>query len=67
MKKIIKVIKGILGIPVKVVKGFGRFFFEIAKAFKRMIFSILYSPVLLAIQDYSKRLIIRDYVMAKVD
>ena len=33
MKKIIKVIKGILGIPVKVVKGFGRFFFEIIKAF----------------------------------
>ena len=67
MKKIIKVIKGILGIPVKVVKGFGRFFFEIAKAFKRMIFSILYSPVLLAIQAYRKGLIIRDYVMAKVD
>ena len=67
MKKIIKVIKGILGIPVKVVKGFGRFFFEIAKAFKRMIFSILYSPVLLSIQAYKKGLIIRDYVMAKVD
>ena len=67
MKKIIKVIKGILGIPVKVVKGFGKFFFEIAKAFKRMIFSILYSPVLLSIQAYKKGLIIRDYVMAKVD
>ena len=67
MKKIIKVIKGILGIPVKVVKGFGKFFFEIAKAFKRMIFSILYSPVLLTIQTYRKCLIIRDYVMAKVD
>lgn len=67
MKRIIKVIKGILGIPVKVVKGFGRFFFEIAKAFKRMIFSILYSPILLAIQTYKKGLIIRDYVMAKVD
>lgn len=67
MKKIIKAIKTIAGIPVKVVKGFGRFFFEIAKAFKRMIFSILYSPVLLAIQAYKKGLIIRDYVMAKVD
>ena len=67
MKKIIKIIKGILGIPVKIVKGFGRFFFEIAKAFKRMIFSILYSPVLLTIQAYKKGLIIRDYVMAKVD
>jgi hypothetical protein len=67
MKKIIKVIKGILGIPVKVVKGFGRFFFEIAKAFKRMIFSILYSPILLSIQAYKKGLIIRNYVMAKVD
>ena len=67
MKKIIKVIKGILGIPVKVVKGFGKFFFEIAKAFKRMIFSILYSPILLLIQTYKKGLIIRDYVMAKVD
>ncbi|QDP48955.1 MAG: hypothetical protein Unbinned1068contig1000_36 [Prokaryotic dsDNA virus sp.] len=67
MKKIIKIIKGILGIPVKVVKGFGKFFLEIAKAFKRMIFSILYSPVLLAIQAYRKGLIIRDYVMAKVD
>ena len=67
MKRIIKVIKGILGIPVKVVKGFGRFFFEIAKAFKRMVFSILYSPVLLTIQAYKKGLIIRDYVMAKVD
>ena len=50
MKRIIKIIKAILGIPVKVVKGFGKFFFEIAKAFKRMIFSILYSPVLLTIQ-----------------
>tara|TARA_R100001086_G_scaffold4231_1_gene2951 strand:+ start:218 stop:1312 length:1095 start_codon:yes stop_codon:yes gene_type:complete len=67
MKRIIKVIKGILGIPIKVVKGFGRFFFEIAKAFKRMVFSILYSPVLLTIQAYKKGLIIRDYVMAKVD
>ena len=67
MKKIIKAIKTIAGIPVKVVKGFGRFFFEIAKAFKRMIFSILYSPVLLAIQAYKKGLIIRDFVMAKVD
>ena len=67
MKKIIKAIKTIAGIPVKVVKGFGRFFFEIAKAFKRMIFSILYSPVLLSIQTYKKGLIIRDYVMAKVD
>ena len=67
MKRIIKVIKGILGIPVKVVKGFGRFFFEIAKAFKRMVFSILYSPILLAIQAYKKGLIIRNYVMAKVD
>lgn len=67
MKKIIKAIKTIAGIPVKVVKGFGKFFFEIAKAFKRMIFSILYSPVLLAIQAYKKGLIIRDYVMAKVD
>ena len=67
MKKIIKTIKTIAGIPVKVVKGFGRFFFEIAKAFKRMIFSILYSPVLLSIQAYKKGLIIRDYVMAKVD
>tara|TARA_R100000234_G_scaffold57340_1_gene34631 strand:+ start:1288 stop:2388 length:1101 start_codon:yes stop_codon:yes gene_type:complete len=67
MKKIIKIIKGILGIPVKVVKGFGKFFFEIAKAFKRMIFSILYSPILLSIQAYKKGLIIRNYVMAKVD
>jgi hypothetical protein len=67
MKKIIKAIKTIAGIPVKVAKGFGRFFFEIAKAFKRMIFSILYSPVLLSIQAYKKGLIIRDYVMAKVD
>ena len=32
-----------------------------------MIFSILYSPVLLSIQAYKKGLIIRDYVMAKVD
>ena len=67
MKKIIKAIKTIAGIPVKVVKGFGRFFFEIAKAFKRMIFSILYSPILLSIQAYKKGLIIRNYVMAKVD
>ena len=58
MKRIIKVIKGILGIPVKVVKGFGRFFFEIAKAFKRMVFSILYSPVLLTIQAYKKVLLL---------
>ena len=67
MKKIIKAIKTIAGIPVKVVKGFGRFFFEIAKAFKRMIFSILYSPVLLAIQAYKKGVIIRDFIFAKID
>ena len=67
MKRIIKVIKGILGIPVKVVKGFGRFFFEIAKAFKRMVFSIVYSPVLLAIQAYKKGVIIRDFIFAKID
>jgi len=67
MKKIIKVIKKILNIPVNVVKGFGKFFFEIAKAFKRMIIAILKSPLLIAIQSYKKGLIIRDYVMAKVD
>jgi len=67
MKKIIKAIKTIAGIPVKVVKGFGRFFFEIAKAVKRMIVTILKSPLLLSIQAYKKGLIIRDYVMAKVD
>ena len=67
MKKIIKVIKGILGIPVKVVKGFGSFFFEIIKAFGRMIVTIIKSPLLLSIQAYNKGIIIRDYVMAKVD
>jgi len=67
MKKIIKAIKTIAGIPVKVVKGFGRFFFEIAKSVKRMIITILKSPILLSIQAYKKGLIIRDYVMAKVD
>ena len=67
MKKIIKAIKTILGIPVKVVKGFGGFFFEIAKAFKRMVFSILYSPVLFAIQAYKKGVIIRDFIFAKID
>jgi hypothetical protein len=67
MKKIIKAIKTIAGIPVKVVKGFGRFFFEIAKAVKRMLITIIKSPVLLSIQAYKKGLIIRDYVMAKVD
>jgi len=67
MKKIIKAIKKILSIPVNVVKGFGKFFFEIAKAFKRMIIAILKSPLLIAIQSYKKGIIIRDYVMAKVD
>ena len=67
MKKIIKVIKGILGVPVNVVKGVGKFFFEIAKAFKRMLITVIKSPLLLSIQAYKKGIIIRDYVMAKID
>ena len=74
MKKIIKIIKGILKIPVNIVKGIGKlilrianFIYDIARAFVRMIVFIIKSPLLLAIQIYKKGIIIRDYVMAKVD
>jgi hypothetical protein len=74
MKRIIKIIKGILKIPVNIVKGIGKlilgmanFIYDIARAFVRMIVFIIKSPLLLAIQFYKKGIIIRDYVMAKVD
>ena len=74
MKRIIKIIKGILKIPVNIVKGIGKlilgmanFIYDIARAFVRMIVFIIKSPLLLAIQSYKKGIIIRDYVMAKVD
>mgnify|MGYP003150564809 CR=1 FL=1 len=74
MKRIIKIIKGILKIPVNIVKGISKlilgmanFIYDIARAFVRMIVFIIKSPLLLAIQFYKKGIIIRDYVMAKVD
>ena len=74
MKRIIKIIKGILKIPVNIVKGISKlilgmanFIYDIARAFVRMIVFIIKSPLLLAIQSYKKGIIIRDYVMAKVD
>ena len=66
-KRIKKIIKSILNIPFTVVKGAANFIYEILRAFKRMIVSILKSPILLSIQAYKKGLIIRDYVMAKID
>ena len=74
MKKIIKIIKSIVKLPVDIVKGVGKllktianFAFEIVKAFGRMIVFIVKSPLLLAIQVYNKGILIRDWVMAKVD
>ena len=66
-KRIKKIIKSILNIPFTVVKGAANFVYQILRAFKRMIITILKSPILLSIQAYKKGLIIRDYVMAKVD
>ncbi len=69
-----KIIKSIIKIPVNIVKGVGKliktivnFAFEIVKAFVRMIIFIIKSPLLLAIQIYNKGILIRDWVMAKVD
>ena len=69
-----KIIKSIIKIPVNIVKGVGKliktiinFAFEIVKAFVRMIIFIIKSPLLLAIQTYNKGILIRDWVMAKVD
>jgi hypothetical protein len=74
MKRIIKIIKSIIKLPVNIVKGIGKlilgmanFIYDIARAFVRMIVFIIKSPLLLAIQSYKKGIIIRDYVMAKVD
>ena len=66
-KRIKKIIKSILNIPFTVVKGAATFVYQILRAFKRMIITILKSPILLSIQAYKKGLIIRDYVMAKID
>ena len=66
-KRIKKIIKSILNIPFTVVKGAANFVYQILRAFKRMIITILKSPILLSIQAYKKGLIIRDYVMAKID
>ncbi len=69
-----KIIKSIIKIPVNIVKGVGKliktivnFTFEIVKAFGRMIVFIVKSPLLLAIQTYNKGILIRDWVMVKVD
>jgi len=67
MKKIIRIIKKILGIPFAVIKGAANFVYQILRAFKRMIVLVVKSPLLLSIQAYKKGIIIRDYVMAKVD
>ena len=71
IKKIIegikKVIFGIFNIPFVILRGAAKFTYEILMAFKRMVIFIIKSPLLLAIQSYKKGLIIRDYVMAKVD
>ena len=67
MKKIIKIIKKILGIPFAVVKGAANFAYEILRAFKRMIVLVVKSPLLLSIQAYKKGVIIRDYIFAKID
>ena len=71
IKKIIegikKVIFGIFNIPFVILRGAVKFTYEILMAFKRMVIFIIKSPLLLAIQSYKKGLIIRDYVMAKVD
>ncbi len=73
-KKIKKIIKSIIKLPFNIVKGIGKliqtmanFIYDIARAFVRMIVFVLKSPLLIAIQSYKKGLIIRDYVMAKVD
>ena len=71
IKKIIKGIKklifGIFNIPFVILRGTAKFTYEILMAFTRMIVLIIKSPVLLSIQAYKKGLIIRDYVMVKVD
>ena len=67
MKKIIRIIKKILGIPFAVVKGAANFAYEILRAFKRMIVLVVKSPLLLSIQAYKKGVIIRDYIFAKID
>ena len=54
-------------IPFVVLRGAARFIYEILMAFKRAIILVLKSPLLLSIQAYRKGIIIRDYVMAKVD
>lgn len=66
-KKIKKIIKSILNIPFTIIKGAANFVYQILLAFKRMIVTIIKSPLLLSIQAYRKGLIIRDYVMAKID
>jgi len=66
-KRIKKIIKSILNIPFTIIKGAANFVYQILRAFKRMIVTIIKSPLLLSIQAYRKGLIIRDYVMAKVD
>ena len=73
-KKIKKIIKSIIKLPFNIVKGIGKliqtmanFIYDIARAFVRMIVFVLKSPLLIAIQSYKKGLIIRDYVMVKVD
>ena len=67
MKKIIRIIKKILGIPFAVIKGAANFTYEILRAFKRMIVLVVKSPLLLSIQAYKKGVIIRDYIFAKID
>ncbi len=67
MKKIIRIIKKILGIPFAVIKGAANFVYEILRAFKRMIVLVVKSPLLLSIQAYKKGVIIRDYIFAKID
>ena len=67
MKKIIRIIKKILGIPFAVIKGAANFVYEILRAFKRMIVLVVKSPLLLSIQAYRKGVIIRDYIFAKID
>ena len=49
MKKIIRIIKKILGIPFAVIKGAANFVYQILRAFKRMIVLVVKSPLLLSI------------------
>ena len=71
LKKIIKlpfnIVKGITKGVVKVIKMIINFVSDIVRAFGRMIVLIVKSPLLLSIQSYKKAIIIRDWLIVKID